>query len=252
MERVGVLAKVAEILDLLSGTHEPLSVSAMARRLDMPRATLYRLIAALAEMDVIESAGGRLRPGPRLVRWASEAWESSDLRLIAHPVLEALVASTGETAALFVRVGTERICLDRVEGPGLLRSTTRIGETSPLHLGSSGKVLLAFADRAEWQHLLRTSQANYPGAVREELDLGAIREQGYAISAGDRDDALSSLSAPVRDRSGACLAALSISGPSSRLTARRLAGHVPLLLAAAAQVEAALRRQSGEWTSRRV
>ena len=244
MEKVGVLVKVADIMDLLSSTREPLSVSELARRLDMPRATLHRLITAMEEQHLVESSHGRLRPGIRLVRWANEAWESSDLRRLAHPVLEAIVRETGETAALFVRVGTERICLDRVEGSGLLRSVTRIGESSPLHLGSSGKVLLAFSPRKEWPELLRESRARFPDEPARDLpDLDLIRASGYVISTGDRDDALSSLSVPVFGQTGAVCAALSISGPNSRLTVQRLEACITMLHDAAKQLHAALRRQ---------
>ncbi len=244
MDKVGVLVKVADIMDLLSSTHEALSVSELARRLGMPRATLHRLIATLEEMHLLEASHGRLKPGLRLVHWANEAWESSDLRRLAHPVLERIVAQAGETAALFVRVGTERICLDRVEGPGLLRSTTRIGESSPLHVGSSGKILLAFSAREEWRELLRESHVRFPEAPpRDPPDLEAIRALGYVISTGDRDDALSSLSVPVLDKAGGASAALSISGPASRLTVKRLESCIGLLQDAASQLQAALRRQ---------
>ncbi len=249
MEKVGVLVKVADIMDLLSSTREALSVSEIARRLGMPRATLHRLIAALEEQHLVESSHGRLRPGIRLVHWANEAWESSDLRRLAHPVLEGIVRETGETAALFVRVGTERICLDRVEGLGLLRSTTRIGESSPLHLGSSGKILLAFSAKGEWPQLLRESRARFPDSPSRDLpDLEAIRALGYVISSGDRDDALSSLSVPVLDSTGGARAALSISGPASRLTVARLEGCIGLLQGAAAHLQGALRRQPAQGT----
>jgi DNA-binding IclR family transcriptional regulator len=138
------------------------------------------------------------------------------------------------------------VCLDRVEGPGILRATIPIGSANPLHLGSAGKILLAFSPASSWEELWHASRRQFPSGLEAAFpDLAAIRRQGYAISAGDRDDALASLSVPVLGTEGEAVAALSISGPISRLTEAKLQRYVPLLQRAAIEVGQELRVQLG-------
>lgn len=247
MENVGVLAKVADIMDLLSATREHLTMTEMSHRLEIPRPTLHRLLRSLQALEMLHLDEGRLCPGLRLVQWANEAWESSDLRRVVHPVLERVGREVGETTALFVRVGYQRICLDRVEGPGLLRTSTHVGETSPLHAGASGKILLAFSPSGEWQELWRVSQQRFPDHRSSPFpDLQTIREQGFVIAAGDRDEALSSASVPVFAVGGEVLAALSISGPGSRLPLERMRDLLPLLRRAAGEIGSQIGRRIGK------
>lgn len=238
-EKIGVLTKIVAILDEMAKVEGNISFSELSQRLNIPRPTLHRLVAALREEGLVDLQSGRFVLGLRLIEWSTLAAQRSDLRALARPWLERLMGETGETASLYVRVADQRICLDRVEGPSLLRPAIRIGESLPLHVGSAGRVILAWSDPLEWESLWKISELNFP---KEEPvdppDWWALRQQGWVVSMRERDDALSSVSVPVLGPSGQLLAAISISGPLSRLPRERLRSFVPKLQEAAAGMRA--------------
>ncbi len=248
--KIGVLTKIVAIMDTLARTEGSISFSELSRQLEIPRPTLHRLIAAMREESLIDVQGGRFVLGPRLVEWSTLAIQTSDLRQAAAASLARLVQQTGETASLYVRVGHQRICLDRVDGPGLLRPAIRIGEALPLHVGSAGRVILAWSDPLEWDELWTLSERDFPTVEPvNPPDWWAIRHQGWVISERERDDALSSVSVPVLGIRGELIAALSVSGPLSRLTRERLREFLPWLRAAAEAVRDGF--ESGGAASRR-
>ena len=115
---------------------------------------------------------------------------------------------TGESAQLYVRDGDHRVCVAAAERPAGLRDTVPIGARLSLVAGSGAKVLLAWADPTDWP-----SGAD-GGALR------TVRTRGWAASVAEREAGVASVSAPVRDGSGAVVAALSVSGPIDRLGRR--------------------------------
>jgi DNA-binding IclR family transcriptional regulator len=127
-----------------------------------------------------------------------------------------LVDDTSESAQLYVRDGNRRVCVAVHERPSGLRDTVPLGAVFPLTAGSGAKVLLAWA----------------PDAARFDVDarsLAAVRTKGWAESIAEREPGVASVSAPVRDRDGRVVAAVSVSGPIDRLgrrPGRRLAGAV--------------------------
>lgn len=239
--RIGVLTKIVAVLDEMAKVEGAIGFSDLASRLGIPRPTLHRLVGAMRAEGLVDVQGGRFVLGPRLVAWSSLAAQRSDLRALARPWLERLTSETGETAAVYVRVADQRICLDRVEGKGMLRPAIRIGESMPLHVGAAGHVILAWSDPLEWDALWQSSERNFPaeGPV-DPPDWWALRGQGWVLSMRDRDDALSSVSVPVLDAQGRLVAAIDVSGPLSRLTREQLKKFVPRLQEAATALRQAI------------
>jgi DNA-binding IclR family transcriptional regulator len=140
-----------------------------------------------------------------------------------RPFLERLVAATGETVHLNIIEGTERVCIDNLDSPQTLKASMPIGSRSPLYAGASSKCLLAFSD-AEFKDRYLKDLTVLPAftectvtdsdALRRELE--RIVDRGYALSLGERNRGLGSLSAPVFDYQGRLVAALSIAIPEVR------------------------------------
>jgi DNA-binding IclR family transcriptional regulator len=249
--KIGVLSKIVAILDALAVADGRVSLSELSTRLGIPRPTLHRLINALREESLIDVQGGRFVAGLKLLEWSSIAMRSSDLRQVARPWLERLTAETGETSAIYVRVGHQCICLDHAQGPGLLRPVIRIGEPQPLHTGSAGRVIIAWSDPLEWETLWTLSEREFPTPVPvNPPDWWAIRRQGWVITTRERDDALASVSVPVLGAKGELVAAVSISGPLSRLPRERLKTFIPTLKNAAHAIGEALVEDAGSWDAR--
>lgn len=244
--KIGVLSKIVAILDALAVADGRVNLSELSRQLGIPRPTLHRLINALREESIIDIQEGRFVAGLKLIEWASIAMRSSNLRQVARPWLEGLTAETGETSSIYVRVGHQCICLDHVEGPGLLRPVIRIGEPQPLHTSSAGRVIIAWSDPLEWEMLWTLSEREFPTpAPVNPPDWWAIRRQGWVITTRERDDALASVSVPVLGANGELVAAIAVSGPLSRLPRERLKAFIPTLKTAAQAIGEAFVEHGG-------
>src|SRR4029079_8840044 len=142
-------------------------------------------------------------------------------------VLPRLREITGESVQLYRREGTTRICVAALAPPAGRRDTVPVGTRLPMTAGSGAKVLLAYSDST-------TQQAVLPTAKFTEHTLAEVRRRGWAQSAAEREPGVASVSAPVRDRAGAVIAAVSVSGPIDRMGRRPGARWAADLLAAAA------------------
>jgi DNA-binding IclR family transcriptional regulator len=231
---VGVLDRTVAVLSAVeSGAR---ALADVADRAGVPRPTAHRLLRALEVHRLIRRSDGGYALGPALIRLGSSAARGLPLVDAARPALERLTGETGESSQLFVRVGDERVCVEAVESPNELRTIVPVGASLPLTAGSAAKVFLAHAEDADRERLLRSSAR--PDALRTELD--AVRRRGWAHSAGERQAGVGSVSAPVRARDGHLIAIVSVSGPMSRMRPADARRHARRVLAAAAEIEAAV------------
>ncbi|CAA9425247.1 Transcriptional regulator, IclR family [uncultured Rubrobacteraceae bacterium] len=199
---VGVLDKSVAILAYLSGG-APASLAEVVAGTGFPRPTAHRLLSALETHHLVSRRGGRYVLGLRLLGWGNRA---AGVGLVerARPVLEGLRDGSGESTQLYVREGEQRVCVASVERVTGLRDSVPVGAVMPLSRGSAGKILLAFA----------------PGGVDDSSDaaeLRGIRVRGWAESVAEREAGVASVSAPVFGEEGRIRAAVSVSGPISRL-----------------------------------
>ena len=203
---VGVLAALAE--------QGPLSLAGLVEATGLSRPTAHRLAAALeAHRLVGRDAAGRYRLGLRLLGWAGTV--SADVGLVeaARPVLAALRDETGESAQLVGRDGDRRVCVAAAERASGLRDTVPVGSVLPMTAGSAAQVLLAWEPPEAVMPLL--PRCKFTGRT-----LAEVRRRGWAQSVAEREPGVASVSAPIRDRTGRVIAAISVSGPIERLGRR--------------------------------
>jgi DNA-binding IclR family transcriptional regulator len=206
---VGVIDKSAAILEALAELG-PASLAELVDATGLPRPTTHRLAVALEAHGLVgRDDQGRFRFGVRLAAWGRQA-EAAAGGLLEHAseVLADLRDATGESAQLYLRDGDGRVCVAVAERPAGLRDTVPVGARLSLVAGSGAKVLLAWADPVDWPE-------GADGAA-----LRTVRSRGWAASVAEREAGVASVSAPVRDRSGTVVAALSVSGPIDRLGRR--------------------------------
>jgi DNA-binding IclR family transcriptional regulator len=220
---VGVLDKSVAILAFLSGG-DPASLADVVGGTGLPRPTAHRLLSALEAHHLVSRQDGRYVLGLRLLGWGNRA---AGVGLVgrALPVLEELRDESGESTQLYVREGEHRVCVASMERVTGLRDTVPVGAVMPLSKGSAGKILLAFA----------------PGGVDSRPDaaeLRGIRVRGWAQSVAEREAGVASVSAPVFGSDGRLRAAVSISGPISRLTENPGQRLSHLVVDAARKIEA--------------
>ena len=201
---VGVIDKSVAILEALS--KGPKSLADLVDDTGLARPTLHRLAVALEGHGLVGRDGdGRFRLGRRLVLWGSGTGLTETLVNAAQEVLEALSSATGESAQLFVRDGSSRVCIAAFDRPTGLRDTVPVGAVLSLQAGSGAKALLAW------------SEESLKGATNAELAL--VRRRGWAESVAEREAGVASVSAPVFDGPGVVVASLGVSGPIDRFGA---------------------------------
>ena len=197
----------------------------------MPRTTVYRILQTLSAQGVLTDS---LEPGPKLVQWALAALSVGGIRDASRPMLDRLVAAFGETASVFVRRGAMRTCVARLEGTEQIRHSLSVGMSIPLHVGSGGRILLAWlADEERERLILESQQASGAPVVNPDGGWEAIRDKGWSVTLGERDPVLASVSVAVFDHAGEVAAALSFSGPRMRFSDERVAAMVAKLQAEA-------------------
>jgi DNA-binding IclR family transcriptional regulator len=228
---VGVLDRCVSILAAVEAGAR--SFTSIATTTGLTRSTAHRLIQGLEDHGFLVQVDGLgYALGPRLLALATTALRDLPLRELARPALERLARSTGETAQLYVRDGDRRVCIDAVESERELRTIVEVGASLPLDKGSAGKVFLAWGTEHD---RIRLSE----GDRRLAQQVAATRRRGWADSVAEREPGVASVSAPVFGPGDALLAAVSVSGPASRL-GRLRSTLAPDVVEAAREIERAL------------
>jgi IclR family transcriptional regulator, acetate operon repressor len=216
-QTAAVLAAVLE--------RSPRTVTELAEVTASDPLALGPLLAGLEANDLVawDHARAGVRPGPAALRFARSGIGNEDLVELAAPSLRRLAEESGETANLFVPRPGGIDALAQVDGRHLLGATNWIGRELGLHCTAAGKVFLAFgaADLPDGE-LDAVTAATITDRARLARELEAVRDQGYATIVEELEAGLSAVAAPVRDRGGDVVAALTASGPSLRLAPQRL------------------------------
>jgi DNA-binding IclR family transcriptional regulator len=240
---VGVLDRAVAVLDAVEAGVR--TFTGLVEATGFSRTTTHRLVKSLVEHELLAFRGGDgYRLGPRLLRFAQRATQELPLRNVAHPFLERLAATTGESAQLYVRSMSERVCVDSVESASELRTIVGIGSSLPLTAGSAGKVFLAFDDLGPARDRLIAEARRWTPAspIGDELrqQIALVRRRGWAHSAGEREPGVASVSAPVFGAFGELLGVVSVSGPASRLGRIAAGRYAKAVLATADDIRAAV------------
>jgi len=245
---VKTVDRLVRVLDCFSRERPVWSLTELSRELQIPKSTLHRFLTALESHGILRSdpRDRRWRLGYRLLIWGSLAGESMDLRHIARPMMDELVATTGETVILTAYHNQEVVCIEKVETDHPVRMTLDVGTRRPPHAGASSKVLMAYLPDEEVQAIIRdrglprlcVNTITDPDRLREEL--ARIREQGYAESHEETDLGAWGVATPIFDRDGRVVAAIGVAGPRSRYTEERAREFVQICCRAANRISALL------------
>jgi DNA-binding IclR family transcriptional regulator len=227
--KVQALDRAFAVLDLLSESETPLGLAQVASSLQLHKSTAHRFLMVLEHHRMVErTTSGKFRLGLRLFDYGNRAIEQYDLRDRAQPHLRRLVAETEETAHLCVLESARVIYLDKIEPTRSVRMITRIGASNPIHCTSVGKAILAFLPEDRAAEVLRkirferftTRTLVTAEALKTEME--KTRRRGYAVDDEEFEEGLRCIAVPLLDAQRQPVAAVSISGPSFRVTAQKL------------------------------
>jgi DNA-binding IclR family transcriptional regulator len=215
--------RALSVLEILAAQGEA-GVTEVAAELGVHKSTAFRLVAALESRGFVEQLAdrGKYRLGFGIVRLAGAAAAQLDIAREGRPICEALAADLEETVNIAILDTDRAVNVSQARGPAALSTHNWVGQGTPLHATSSGKVLLAYAPDAVRKGVLSRELPRFtaatitdPEVLQQHLD--RIVEQGWGSTVEEYEVGLNAVAAPVRDAAGDVVAAISVSGPSFRL-----------------------------------
>ncbi|MER6984976.1 IclR family transcriptional regulator [Streptomyces carpinensis] len=235
--------RAVSVLEILAQRGEA-GVSEVAAEIDVHKSTAFRLLGALEARGLVEQAAerGKYRLGFGIVRLAGAVTGRLDITQQSREVCERLSEEIGETVNIAVLQEHYAVNLHQVRGPGAVGTHNWVGQLTPVHATSSGKMLLAHLPERERAQVLAASGAQkftphtLTARTRLEKNLTEARERGYAVTLEELEIGLHAMAAPIRSHHGDVVAALSASGPAYRFTEERIHELAPLLIKGAEEI----------------
>ncbi len=225
-----VLDRVMQILNCFTNENRELRFADLSAQLGLHKSTLYRLLEAMRSYGLIELDGttGKYHPGLKLFELGMLAVGRLEISKSAIPALERLVEQTGETAHLCVLDGYEVVYVAKVESKQTLRMPSNVGRRNPAYCTGVGKALLAQMSEEEIEaYLAQTSLQAFtkktivlPAELKRQLK--EVLARGYSVDDEEISEGLRCVGAAVRDHNGQVIAAISIAGPTMRITKNKM------------------------------
>jgi IclR family acetate operon transcriptional repressor len=228
------VARALELLEVVIAAPGPVTLMEVVETTGIDKSTAQRILTFLVDRGSLsrDSATKRFGIGPLSFALAAAVGSRNDIRLVAGPHLRSLQESTGESVSLHMRVGARRVCVDGQESTHPVRRVIPLGESLPIQLGPSGKVILAHLPGDETAELTAAAGLS-PTEVRElARDLAQVREHGFLHTEGDRTTGIRAVSVPIFDANGVT-GSITVAGPSARWTQDAADAKVPQVVAAA-------------------
>ena len=215
--------RALELLKSFEDGRIELGVTEMARSLGVHKSTASRLAMALERAGFLTRRGKRYRLGVEIIRLGALALRSFDIVERMQPAMEKLSQQTGETVNLAVPDGAGILNVAEIASTYILAcSGGWIGRRTKPHAVANGKVLLAYGAIPVPRLLQKYTEHTITTIDALQEELAGVRRDGYAKAVAELEEALVAVAAPVFDPAGACVAALSVSGPAYRMPAEML------------------------------
>lgn len=224
------LERAAAILDAVADSPTGIGLTDLSTQVNLHTSTAFHLIKTLVALGLMLQVPGtkKYRIGSRLFTLAAGAMNESTLLTLGTPILEQLSDQTGEAAHLAVRSRSDIILVARTAATGLLQMSERAGIIRPAHATAIGKILIAYLPEAERNRLIDTltlselTKNTITDSVKLRAELDTVLIEGIAHDRCEFDSEVRCIAMPIRDFSGRCVAAIGISGPKWRMTAKAL------------------------------
>jgi DNA-binding IclR family transcriptional regulator len=244
-ERIGSTQRALAVLDVLAA--EPaLGTNEIARRTGATASTVSRQLGTLVESGLVERvpATGQYRLGIRLVELATTVLARLDVRIVARPHLETLIAEVGETATLSVPGDPDAVTIDVVRSPQYVQGAPHLGRPSIAHATAAGKVMLAFTDVRPTGPLTAYTDRTITNVRELMAELELIKRRGWADAYEEREQGLNAIAAPVWSNDGELAGIVALQGPVPRFGRAAARTALPALLVRTTAISAELGSQS--------
>jgi IclR family acetate operon transcriptional repressor len=246
--KVQSVDRTLDVLESLASRRGATGISELSQLVGLHVSTVHRLLATLVDRGYVrqDPESSRYHLGSRIFTLASAADVHLDLRLVARPYLERMMRNSGETANLVTATESEVVYLDQVASLHLVKMFTAPGMRAPLYCTGTGKVIMAFRGREFSEPVLAAPMRRFtPRTIVTraglEAELAVIRKNGYCVDNEEMEEGVRCLAVPIFDRRSDCIGAMSVSGPTTRMTHER----VEKLSVTARAIASELSRQLG-------
>lgn len=238
VKTIVAVEKALTILNMFTKKRPEWSLTELSRDLDMSKPTVLRILNTLEKYGYVQKnkVNGRYRLGMKVFDLGSVVVNQFEVRSVALPVMREIRDRINEAVHLNIISGKERVCVEFLDCSHALKASVDIGQRAPLYVGASALVLLAFLAEIEREKIINNLELK-PFTESTETDpqklrrrLAEIRAKGYAVSWGELNPGLVSMSVPVFNRFGEVVASLSIGLPESRAVPEKLDFCIRLLL----------------------
>jgi DNA-binding IclR family transcriptional regulator len=251
MERENMVKSVSRALDivaLVSSKKGGMGVTEIANQIDINKSSVHRILSTLVQYGYIEQDEdtGRYKLGYKFLEISAKLLESIDLRSEAKPFLQQLEKETNEVIHLVVYDQGEVVYIEKLEGNQTLRMHSKVGKRAPVHCTSVGKAILAQLPPDMVLTILERKglaiHTDHTITNQEEFirELAEVKRRGFALDLEENEYGINCIAVPIFDQTGKVIAAVSISGPTMRMTDERLKHLQGRLLDIGKQISARL------------
>lgn len=224
------VSRALDIITIVSLKKGGLGVTEISKQIDINKSSVYRILSTLVQYGYIEqdSETERYKLGYKFLEVSSKLLESIDLRSEARQYLQELENTTNEVIHLVVYDQGEVVYIEKLEGNETLRMHSKVGKRAPMHCTSVGKAILAYLPSNVVLNILE--QKGMPMHTDKTItnkddflqELIQVRIKGYALDLEENEYGITCIAVPIFDHSGKVIAAVSISGPTMRMTDQRI------------------------------
>jgi IclR family transcriptional regulator, KDG regulon repressor len=224
------VSRALHIIDIVSSEKDGLGVTEIAKQMDINKSSVYRILSTLVQYGYIEQdkETERYKLGYKFLDISSKLLESIDLRREAKPYLRELEKETNEVIHLVVYDQGEVIYIEKLEGTETLRMHSKVGKRAPMHCTGVGKAILAHLPLNVVLEIIERKglpkHTDFTITDRDALlkELEKVKQKGYALDLEENEYGIRCIAVPIFDYSGNVVAAVSISGPTIRMTDERI------------------------------
>ncbi|MEN1759699.1 MULTISPECIES: IclR family transcriptional regulator [Anoxynatronum] len=227
------------IIEVLAEKPDGLGLTELGKRVGLHKSTVHRLLLALIHHGYVEQDSGSsvYRLSLKMYEIGSKIIDDLALNEVARPLLSALKESVNEVVHLVIRDDIEIMYIDKVEADNKIRMHSRIGARSPLYCTSAGKAMMAFLPEQEivsiWErsHIQKLTIYTITDLEKMREELNQVKNRGYAIDNEENELGIRCVGAPIFNYRDEVIGAISISGPTLRVTPERVAAFGEAVMA---------------------
>ena len=218
--------RALSILEVLSDYSEGLGVTEISDKIGLHKSTVYRLLYTLIYKGYViqDEESYKYRITLKLFELGNKKVKDMELLTVSRPYTEELMESINEVVHLVIREDNDIVYIDKVEADNTIRMASTIGKRSPLYCTAVGKAILAQLSEEEVEEVWNNSKieklTEFTITDLEDMkkELEAVRLNGYAIDDEENEIGVRCVGVPVFNMFGQVEGAISVSGPTIRVT----------------------------------